>query len=167
MHRLVLRSELMVMVSYDEIVKICLSYARRNKEFGVTGFLIECGGVFLCSLEGPPTALNEALYNIESDEKQRNTQILFYNETASNRLFGLWAMNMMFLDDPTLWQRAIGTLKAYDGFYIKSYDAAFAIGVLILSYRHACEVSHLNAMPSEEHCGKLPLPSQILRDSKL
>ena len=71
-------------------------------------------------------------------------------------------MNMMFLDDVILWQKAIGSLTAYDGFHAKSYDAAFAIGVLILSYRYACEASQLSPAPSEDQCGQIPDSDQIL-----
>lgn len=162
MHKLILRSELKSILPYDEILEICFSSARANKNNNVSWFMIECGGVFLYSLEGLPAGLKPIIGRIKRDKRHHNITAIFQNKSAPARLFGSWSMNMMFLDDTLLWQRAIGSLRAYDGFYEKSYDAAFAIGVLILSYRHACEASQMNPAPSEDQCGQLPRTDQIL-----
>lgn len=147
---------------YDEIFKICSASAHSNKDNNVTGFMVECGGVFLISLEGRSANLRPIIRSVKKDERHCNIKILFHNRSASARLFGSWSMNMMFLDDVILWQKAIGSLTAYDGFHAKSYDAAFAIGVLILSYRYACEASQLSPAPSEDQCGQIPDSDQIL-----
>ncbi|WP_376967751.1 BLUF domain-containing protein (plasmid) [Azospirillum sp. A26] len=162
MHRLVLRSELKYIMPYDEIINICFSSARSNKDNNITGFMVECGGVFLFSIEGKPVSLRRIIKNIKNEERHQNIKIIFHNKSASARLFGSWSMNMMFLDDALLWQKAIGSRKSYDGFYAKSYDAAFAIGVLILSYRYACEASQLSPVPCEDQCGHFPHRGQIL-----
>jgi hypothetical protein len=124
--------------------------------------MVECGGVFLMSLEGSSDNLRPIIRRVKKDDRHCNIKIIFHNKSASARLFGSWSMNMIFLDDMLLWQKAIGSLTAYDDFHAKSYDAAFAIGVLILSYRYACEVSKLSPAPSDDQCGQIPHSSQIL-----
>ncbi|WP_109049319.1 BLUF domain-containing protein [Azospirillum sp. TSA6c] len=162
MERLIIRSELISILPYDQIMQICFSSARLNMRSNITGFMVECGGVFIQSLEGTPNSLSKTFRRIVKDKRHHRIKRIFLNKNADSRIFGAWSMNMMFLDDQSLWQQAIGSLDAYDGFHERSHDAAFAIGVLMLSYRHACEKAQLSSTPSEDRCGQLPHPDQVL-----
>ncbi|PWC33006.1 hypothetical protein TSO352_20825 [Azospirillum sp. TSO35-2] len=130
----------------------------------MTGYMVECGGVFVECLEGPPENVKSTMKVIESDRRHHNIATLLHHRTSHRRAFGVWSMNVMFLDDQLLWQRAIGSVHAYDRFLEYSRDPAFSIGVLARAYRHACAVLRVDPAAPTASRGKIPRLKQMLRD---
>lgn len=63
----------------------------RNKAAGLTGVLIETGGVFLQALEGPHDKVTETFERIAADRRHSRIRVL-KSQPIRARLFGEWAM---------------------------------------------------------------------------
>jgi hypothetical protein len=72
--------------------------AAKNRELGVTGFLMASGGLFYQVIEGPPEAVDGLLASIEADERHTDIIMLGTEEGVSDRMFPDWAMKMVNLD---------------------------------------------------------------------
>jgi len=161
MYRLLFRSEMSRIWTYDSIKGMCQSSARRNRLCGVTGFMIECGGVFIQMIEGAPENVRHIFELICRDERHHKLQILLHGNETSQRYLGAWALNIMLLDDNHLWRSVIGSEVTFEEFLKKSNDASFALGLIMLAYRHACSVAQVDPLTQQKR-GRIPLISQML-----
>jgi len=159
----VFRSELKSIMSYTDMQGICIKSARYNRTSHVTGFMIECGGVFLQALEGPEEAVGSIFRRIVDDRRHHHVDLLLSNEGLRRRQFGVWALNLMFLDDPLLWHRVVGSLSSYDDFLERSQDPVFALGLLSLTYRFACAATGIDPVTVGVKRGRIPRARHMLR----
>ncbi|WP_377811866.1 BLUF domain-containing protein (plasmid) [Azospirillum sp. A29] len=157
------RSELKSIMSYTDMQDICLSSARNNRKWNVTGYMVECGGVFLQALEGPEDAVTSIFRRVVNDPRHHHVDLLLSNDGVARRQFGAWAMNLMFLDDPLLWRRVIGSLSPYDDFLHRSQDPIFALGLLSLAYQFACSATSVDAAATGLKRGRVPRIQHMLR----
>lgn len=85
-------------MSAEDLNAIQRTAKANNALIDVTGSLFYNGGWFLQVLEGPKATLASLYHKIESDDRHKNSRVL-YNEPASFRTFTRWSMNMTNLDD--------------------------------------------------------------------
>lgn len=163
MLRTVFRSEMTALLSYPDIQRICLASAKSNKTVGITGFMIECGGLFVVGLEGPSKVVNETMRRIERDDRHHRIDTMLTCGDAHRRLFGAWSMNMMFLDDPLLWRRLVGSMEGYENMLDCSRDPVFSIGLLALSYRYSCSCLNIDPSADGKRGGRIPRLRQMLK----
>ena len=159
----IFRSELKSIMSYTDMQVICISSAKYNRSLSVTGFMIECGGVFLQTLEGPEEAVNAIFRRINADNRHHHVDVLMSTDGLARRQFGAWAMNLMFLDDPLLWRRVVGSLSPYDDFLHRSQDPIFALGLLSLAYQFACSSTSVDPAATGLKRGRVPRIRHMLR----
>ena len=159
----VFRSELKSIMTYTDMQDICTTSARYNRKLNVTGFMIECGGVFVQALEGSEDAVSTIFRRIIDDSRHHHIDLLLSNDGLKRRQFGAWAMNLMFLDDPLLWQRVVGSLSPYDDFLERSKDPIFALGLLSQAYRFACSETGTDPAATGAKGGRIPRAQHILR----
>lgn len=157
------RSELKSIMSYTDMQVICLSSAKYNRSANVTGFMIECGGVFLQTLEGPQEAVNSILRRIAADSRHHHVDLLLLSEDLARRQFSAWAMNLMFLDDPLFWRRVVGSLSSYDEFLHCSQDPVFSLGLLSVAYKYACSANGVDPAAVGVKRGRIPRIRNMLR----
>lgn len=148
---------------YPDIQDLCISAARYNRDADVTGFMIECGGVFLQAVEGREEAVDTVLHRTRRDSRHHHIDHLLSIDGAARRQFGAWAMNLMFLDDARLWRRAVGPLKEYDDFLLRSRDPVFSLGLLSLAYRFACSAMEVDPAAVGLKRGRVPSAAQMLK----
>lgn len=156
MLQVVFRSQLTTLLSYLDIQQLCLEEARSNRKAGITGFMVECGGVFLQSIEGQRLDVTEALERVHRDARHGNIQILCSEQDVLRRRFGAWAMNVMFLDDDRFCKTVFGSGYACDGMLLQPMDPAFAMGVLAVAYRHACSMTGIAPAAGGSGPGRIP-----------
>ncbi|WP_451982893.1 BLUF domain-containing protein [Azospirillum endophyticum] len=157
------RSELKSIMSYTVMQDICLLSARNNKKWNVTGYMVECGGVFLQALEGPEEAVTSIFRKVADDPRHHHVDVLLSTDGVARRQFGAWAMNLMFLDDPLLWRRVVGSLSPYDDFLRRSQDPIFALGLLSLAYQFACSATSVDPAATGLKRGRVPRKRHMLR----
>jgi hypothetical protein len=85
-------------MSAEDLNAIQRTAKANNALIDVTGSLFYNGGWFLQVLEGPKATITGLYHKIESDERHKNSRLL-YNEPAKFRTFTRWSMNMTNLDD--------------------------------------------------------------------
>lgn len=163
MLQVVFRSQLTTLLSYLDIQRLCLAAARYNRKAAVTGFMVECGGVFLQSLEGQARDVGETLDRIYRDTRHDHIEILYSEQDVPRRRFGVWAMNVMFLDDDTFWTKVFGSGYSCDEMLSQPMDPAFAMGVLALAYRHACSVTGMTPTADGNRPGRIPRIRHMIR----
>ncbi|ANC92965.2 hypothetical protein A6A40_14405 [Azospirillum humicireducens] len=156
MLQVVFRSQLTILLSYLDIQQSCLEAARSNRKAGVTGFMVECGGVFLQSIEGQRSDVTKALQRVHRDTRHGNIRIVYSEQGIPRRRFGAWAMNVMFLDDDSLCKTVFGSEYACDEMLVPSMDPAFAMGVLAVAYRHACSMTAIAPAAGGGGLGRIP-----------
>lgn len=163
MLQVVIRSQLTTLLSYLDIQRLCLEAARYNRKSGVTGFMVECGGVFLQSLEGQGRDVTETLDRIYRDTRHDNIQIVYSEQGVPRRRFGAWAMNVMFLDDDAFWRKVFGAGYSCDEMLVRPMEPAFAMGVLAVAYRHACSVTGIAPTVTGNRLGRIPRIGHMIR----
>ena len=156
------RSELKSIMSYADMQDICISSAKYNQRAKVTGFMVECGGVFLQILEGPDDAVISIFRRISIDTRHHHVDLLLSNDGLRQRQFGAWAMNLMFMDDPILWSQVIGSLSPYDDFLQRSQDPIFSLGLLSHAYKYACAAAGVEPTSTEARHGRIPHAHHML-----
>ncbi|MBP2302869.1 BLUF domain-containing protein [Azospirillum picis] len=163
MYMLVFRSELNSILSYNVIKDICILSARNNRRHGISGFMIECGGVFVQILEGSAEAVDATFQRVSADARHHHVDLLLSTAGSAGRQFGAWAMNLMFLDDPLLWRRVAGSLSSYDDFLRRSRDPVFSLGLLSLAYQFACSAINIDPAATGLKRGRIPRTRHMLR----
>ncbi|MFP5512493.1 MAG: BLUF domain-containing protein [Alphaproteobacteria bacterium] len=163
MMQVVFRSQLTTLRSYLDIQRLCLVSARNNRKAGVTGFMVECGGVFLQSIEGQVRDVTETLDRIHRDARHDNIQIVYSEQDVPRRRFGAWAMNVMFLDDDTFWTKVFGSGYSCDQMLSQPMEPTFAMGVLAVAYRHACQVTGVPPSATTNRLGRIPRVRHMIR----
>lgn len=163
MLQIVFRSQLTTLLSYLDIQRICLAAARNNRKAAVSGFMVECGGVFLQSLEGPVHVVNETLDRMYRDNRHDHIEIVCSEQDIPQRRFEVWAMNVMFLDDDAFWTRVFGSEYSCDEMLTQRMDPAFAMGILAMAYRHACSETGLSAAAAGNRLGRIPQIRHMIR----
>ncbi|MBP2300275.1 BLUF domain-containing protein [Azospirillum picis] len=131
------RSDAVEKLPYTALADICLRSARKNRDLGITGFLVELDGIFLQVLEGEAAATDELYARIAADPRHRGVELLLREASAGQPNFGFWAMNFGPLDTPTFWQAVFGGSISRGEFRRRSHDADFALTVLSRAYMHA------------------------------
>lgn len=154
---IVYRSEAVDRLPYSALADICLFSARKNRELGVTGFLVEFEGIFLQVLEGEPDVVETLFAHIAADARHTKVELLLRETTVGQPIFGFWAMNFGPLDTPTLWQAVFGSPVRIEEFRRRSHDADFALDVLARAYMHACIVADIDPAARELVRGNIPL----------
>jgi hypothetical protein len=72
--------------------------AEKNRELGLTGFLMASGGLFYQVLEGPPEVVDQIYETIEQDERHTDVLLLGSVSPIQHRLFPDWSMKTINLD---------------------------------------------------------------------
>lgn len=163
MIHIVFRSRLTTLLSYVDIQGICLALARNNRKADITGFMVECGGLFLGSIEGPPHNIAETFERIRRDPRHESVEIIYAEQDATQRRFGAWSMNVMFLDDDALWRKVFRSGISCDELLDLSVDPTFALGVLAVAYRYACSAAGIDSSAKGKRTGRKPRPGHMIR----
>ena len=164
MLQIVFRSQLTKLLSYTDIQRLCLISARNNRRAGVTGFMVECGGVFLTVIEGEPREVDETFNRIHCDTRHDHIEIVCSEDGLERRRFGAWSMNVMFLDDDTFWQTVFGSGFTCDELLSsRALEPAFALGLLAMAYQYACAQAEIAPHPSGAVVGRNPRIGHMFR----
>ncbi|MFS2008882.1 BLUF domain-containing protein [Azospirillum sp. CT11-132] len=164
MLQIVFRSQLTKLLSYTDIQKLCLISARNNRKAGVTGFMVECGGVFLETIEGESRAVDKTFNLVCQDTRRDHLEIVYSEKEVERRRFGAWAMNVMFLDDDIFWQTVFGAGFSCDEMLSpRALEPAFALGLLVMAYQYACAQAKIAPHPSGARPGRIPRIGHMLR----
>jgi hypothetical protein len=91
MEQLVYESQASSGFDPGDMFDIVQGASRRNKERGITGFLLFRAGRFLQLLEAPSDVLETMLEDLERDERHSNLRI-FARRQIPERHFGDWSM---------------------------------------------------------------------------
>lgn len=153
---IIYRSEAIDRLPYSALADICLFSARKNRELGVTGFLVEFEGIFLQVLEGEAEVVEPLYTRIAADPRHRNVQLLLREHSAGQPNFGFWAMNFGPLDTPTFWQAVFGSPVRVEEFRRRSHDAGFALDVLARAHMHACILADIDPATRDLVRGTIP-----------
>ncbi|WP_199235237.1 BLUF domain-containing protein [Azospirillum sp. TSA6c] len=154
---IVYRSEAIDRLPYSALADICLFSARKNSEQGITGFLVEFGGIFLQVLEGEAEAVDQLFARIVDDPRHRDVTPLLRETAGGAPEFGFWAMNFGPLDTPTFWQAIFGTPMRSEEFRQRSHGVGFARDVLSRAYMHACIVADVDPAARDMVRGNIPV----------
>lgn len=164
MLQIVFRSQLTRLLSYTDIQRLCLISARNNRRAGVTGFMVECGGVFLTVIEGEAHNANDTFDRIRGDTRHDHMEIIYSEDGLERRRFGAWAMNVMFLDDDGFWQTVFGSGFSCDELLSnRALEPAFALGLLTMAYQYACVQAKMAPYPSGTKPGRIPRIGHMFR----
>lgn len=164
MLQIVFRSQLTRLLSYADIQRLCLVVARSNRKAGVTGFMVECGGVFLTVIEGETREAEETFNRIHRDTRHDHMEIVYSEIGLDRRRFGAWSMNVMFLDDDVFWQAVFGTGFSCDELLSsRALEPAFALGLLAMAYQYACTQAKIEPPPAGARPGRIPRIGHMLR----
>jgi hypothetical protein len=85
-------------LSAGEIESLGESAAKKNRELGLTGFLMASGGLFYQVIEGPPEVVDEIYGTIAGDERHTDVVLLRSEEPVEKRSFPDWSMRTINLD---------------------------------------------------------------------
>jgi hypothetical protein len=88
-------------ISDDDLQEIAAVSVRNNAKHDVTGLLVKIGDYFFQILEGPAEAVDATYARICNDERHTDIVVVGMPESASERLFGDWAMRVELLDPAT------------------------------------------------------------------
>lgn len=153
---IVYRSEAVDRLPYSALADICVFSARKNREVGITGFLVEFEGIFLQVLEGEPDVVETLFAHIAADTRHTEVELLLRETTAGQPNFGFWAMNFGPLDTPTFWQAVFGSPVRIEEFRRRSHDDDFALDLLARAYMHACIAADVDAASRDLVRGNIP-----------
>jgi len=153
---LLYRSQAVALLPQSELTDICLRSARKNQRLGITGFLVEYGGVFLQILEGEPGTVESLYAEILRDPRHHDVELLLREEGKGKPNFGFWAMNYGPLDDPRFWEDAFGMPMDAGDFNQRSRDPDFALDVLSRAYLNAFAVADVDSAVRAFVYGRLP-----------
>lgn len=164
MLQIVFRSQLTNLLSYVDIQRLCLARARSNRKAGITGFAVECGGVFLVSIEGESRGVGEACDRIVQDPRHDHVEVICSEEGIGRRRFGAWAMNVMFLDDDLFWDTVFGSSFSCNQMLSpRTREPSFALGVLAMAYQYACAQARIAPSLAGNRGGRLPRIGHMFR----
>lgn len=164
MLQVVFRSQLTKLLSYTDIKRLCLTSARNNRKAGITGFMVECGGVFLEVIEGEAHKVDETFNRIRRDARHDHLEVVYSEDEVERRRFGAWAMNVMFLDDDLFWQTVFGAGFSCDEMLSpRALEPAFALGLLAMAYQYACAQARIAPHPSGGRPGMIPRIGHMFR----
>nr|WP_295836017.1 BLUF domain-containing protein [uncultured Azospirillum sp.] len=164
MLQVVFRSQLNRLLSYTDIQRLCLAAARNNRKAGVTGFMVECGGVFLTVIEGETHEVDETFDRIHRDARHDHIEIICSENGLERRRFAAWSMNVMFLDDDAFWQTVFGSGFSCDELLSsRALEPAFALGLLAMAYQYACAQAKIAPEPSGVGPGRIPRIGHMFR----
>ena len=82
----------------EQIEQIGRRANEKNRELGLTGFLMASGGLFYQVLEGPPEEVDGIYNTILGDERHTDVVLLSSLEGVKNRSFPDWSMETIDLD---------------------------------------------------------------------
>ena len=82
----------------DQIATLGELAAKKNRELGLTGFLMTSGGLFYQVLEGPPEVVDEVYGTILADDRHTDVVLLSSNDPVQSRSFPDWSMKAIDLD---------------------------------------------------------------------
>lgn len=152
------------LLSYVDIQRLCLARARNNRKAGITGFAVECGGVFLVSIEGEPHDVREAFDHIVQDPRHNHVEVIYSEGGIDRRRFGAWSMNVMFLDDDLFWHSVFGSSFSCDQMLSsRTMEPAFALGLLVMAYQYACAQAEIAPSLAGNRAGRLPKMGHMFR----
>lgn len=160
---IVYRSEAIDRLPYSALADICLFSARKNCEQGITGFLVEFGGIFLQVLEGEAELVDRLFARIVDDPRHRDVTPLLRETSGGPPEFGFWAMNFGPLDDPAFWQGEFAELRDGAAFRRSSGDAETALAVLCRAYVFAGTVAGTDPVIRGFVMGYPPATSQLVK----
>lgn len=164
MRQIAFRSRLTQLLTYTDIQRLCLNAARNNRKAGITGFMVECGGVFIASLEGDARAVNETFDRIRRDVRHDHVEVVFCEKDVERRRFAAWAMNVMFLDDDAFWQTVFRSDFSCDEMLSReALEPTFAVGLLALAYRYACSRASIVPVSTNGRSGRIPRIGHMFR----
>ncbi|WP_085086530.1 BLUF domain-containing protein [Azospirillum oryzae] len=164
MLQIVFRSQLTRLLSYTDIQRLCLVAARKNRKAGVTGFMVECGGVFLTAIEGETRDVDETFDRINRDTRHDHMEVVYSENGLERRRFGAWSMNVMFLDDDAFWQAVFGSGFSCDELLSnRALEPAFALGLLAMAYQYACVQAKMAPYPPSTKPGRIPRIGHMFR----
>lgn len=83
----------------DDLARLLESSRAANVRAGLTGMLLYRGGRFLQVLEGPETAVRDAIDRIGRDPRHRDVRVLV-SEPILDRRFAEWTMGYEQLGEP-------------------------------------------------------------------
>jgi len=84
-------------VSDDQVENILVAARRNNKALGITGVLVQGGGMFMQLLEGPELAVLRLYVKISDDPRHGDCRLI-YISPANERLFECWSMGVVNSD---------------------------------------------------------------------
>lgn len=164
MLQIVFRSQLTRLLSYVDIQRLCLAAALNNRKAGITGFMVECGGVFLVSIEGEAGAVWETFDHVVQDPRHDNMEVVCSKEGIDRRRFGAWAMNVMFLDDDIFWNTVFGSSFSCEQMLSpRTAEPAFAMEVLAMAHQYACAQARIAPSPTGNRAGRIPRIGHMFR----
>lgn len=164
MLQIVFRSQLARLLSYTDIQKLCFTAARTNRKTGVTGFMVECGGVFLTVIEGETHDVEQTFDRINRDPRHDHMAIVYSENGLERRRFAAWSMNVMFLDDDAFWQTVFGSGFSSDELLsFRALEPAFALGLLAMAYQYACAQAKIEPYPTGAKPGRIPRIGHMFR----
>lgn len=164
MLQIVFRSQLTKLLSYTDIQRLCLISARNNRKAGVTGFMVECGGVFLTVIEGEAREVEETFNRIHRDPRHDHMETVYSENGLERRRFGAWSTNVMFLDDDAFWQTVFGSGFSCDELLSsRALEPAFALGLLAMAYQYACAQAKIAPHPTGARPGRIPRVGHMFR----
>jgi hypothetical protein len=96
-----------------DIDSLILVSMQRNREDGITGFLIRAGGNFIEYLEGTHSCVADCFRRIEGDARHANVSLIACARLCS-RQFSSWEMRYFWGDANGTERRSISPLRRLD-----------------------------------------------------
>ena len=84
-------------LSVEEVEEIRIVSERNNRRDGITGVLVETGGLFFQVIEGPEDSVDRLYKRISSDPRHKELFLLNVMHGVDSRLFPGWAMKTVRL----------------------------------------------------------------------
>ena len=84
-------------LSVEEVEEIRTVSARNNRREGITGVLVETGGLFFQVIEGPEASVDRLYKRIGDDPRHKELFLLNVMHRVDSRLFPDWAMKTVQL----------------------------------------------------------------------
>ena len=121
MHTIIYISELNTSsdIPKPNLVDICQTSAKNNKDKDITGVLLFHNNHFLQVLEGDEETLNTAIKKISLDIRHKNIDIIF-NEFIEKRSYPNWQMQLFDISDISKLSSA--TLKKIKAIYSHNFQ---------------------------------------------
>ena len=85
-------------LSAEEVEELRAVSQRNNRREGITGVLVETGGLFFQVIEGPESSVDHLYRKISADPRHSELFLLNVMTNVESRLFPEWAMKTVQLD---------------------------------------------------------------------